>query len=40
MPLTDSIARNAKPAAKAIRFFDHDGLLSRGLAARRQMVAP
>ncbi len=26
MPLTDSIARNAKPAAKTIRIFDHDGL--------------
>jgi integrase len=26
MPLTDSIARNAKPAAKTFRIFDHDGL--------------
>ena len=26
MPLTDSIARNAKPAAKTVRIFDHDGL--------------
>ena len=26
MPLTDSIARNAKPAAKAVRMFDRDGL--------------
>ena len=26
MPLTDSIARNAKPAAKTIRIFDQDGL--------------
>ncbi|MGO9933483.1 MAG: tyrosine-type recombinase/integrase [Steroidobacteraceae bacterium] len=26
MPLTDSIARNAKPAAKPIRIFDRDGL--------------
>jgi Arm DNA-binding domain len=26
MPLTDSIARNAKPAAKTIRMFDRDGL--------------
>jgi integrase len=26
MPLTDSMARNAKPAAKAVRMFDRDGL--------------
>ena len=26
MPLTDSIARNAKPAAKTVRMFDRDGL--------------
>jgi hypothetical protein len=26
MPLTDSMARNAKPAAKTIRMFDRDGL--------------
>jgi hypothetical protein len=26
MPLTDSKARNAKPAAKTIRIFDHHGL--------------
>ncbi len=26
MPLTDTIARNAKPAAKAVRMFDRDGL--------------
>ena len=26
MPLTDSIARIAKPAAKTIRIFDHDCL--------------
>src|SRR5450755_1275504 len=26
MPFTDSIARNAKPAAKAVRMFDRDGL--------------
>ena len=26
MPLTDSMARNAKPAAKTVRMFDRDGL--------------
>ncbi len=26
MPLTDSMARNARPAAKAVRMFDRDGL--------------
>ena len=26
MPLTDAAARNAKPAAKAVRMFDRDGL--------------
>jgi integrase len=26
MPLTDTIARNAKPAAKTVRMFDRDGL--------------
>jgi hypothetical protein len=26
MPLTDTIARNAKPAAKPVRMFDRDGL--------------
>jgi hypothetical protein len=26
MPLTDSMARNAKPAVKTVRMFDHDGL--------------
>ncbi len=26
MPLTDSVARNAKPAAKPKRMFDRDGL--------------
>jgi Arm DNA-binding domain len=26
MPLTDSIARNAKPTAKGVRIFDRDGL--------------
>jgi hypothetical protein len=28
MPLTDSIARNAKPTAKTVRMFDRDGLYS------------
>ncbi len=26
MPLTDTIARSAKPAAKTVRIFDRDGL--------------
>jgi hypothetical protein len=26
IPLTDSMARNAKPAAKTVRMFDRDGL--------------
>ncbi len=26
MPLTDSMARSAKPAAKTVRMFDRDGL--------------
>jgi hypothetical protein len=26
MPLTDTLARNAKPAAKTVRMFDRDGL--------------
>jgi len=26
MPLTDSIARNAKPATKTVRMFDRDSL--------------
>src|SRR5579863_1613098 len=26
MPLTDSMARNAKPAARTVRMFDRDGL--------------
>src|ERR1700722_10142564 len=26
MPLTDTMARNAKPAAKTVRMFDRDGL--------------
>jgi len=26
MPLTDTIARNAKPAAKTVRMFDRDGV--------------